>query len=164
MIDALAVLAENVRPVLLFVGSDEGARTALQARIDQGGVGETVRFSGWVSDEELAELYRTCTATVSASLYEGYGLPVAESLSYGIPTIASDIAAFREVAAGAAAYFETGNLSSLASVIHDVMTDEQLRANLGRQAAERSTELGRLQPTWRNVIEDATSLLDDRAE
>jgi glycosyltransferase involved in cell wall biosynthesis len=52
---------------------------------------------GYQSDETVASLYRFCKATVSPSLYEGYGLPILEAMSQGAPIIASDIPATIEL-------------------------------------------------------------------
>jgi glycosyltransferase involved in cell wall biosynthesis len=108
-----------------------------------------VEYTGWMGEERLDELYRTAAATVSASQYEGYGLPVAESLSYGLPTIASDIPAHREVAGDAALYFPPGDPAALAEVL------ARPRDGLGERALERSRELSRLGPRWADVIMDA---------
>ncbi len=63
--------------------------------------GARVVFHDGVSDEEYRHLLATCTALVSASSAEGYGLPVAEAAAEGAPRILSDIPIFREVAPGA---------------------------------------------------------------
>ena len=64
-----------------------------------------VEASG-LSDAGLASLIRGATAVVAPSSVEGFGLPVAEALSLGVPVIASDIAAHREVG-GRRATFST---------------------------------------------------------
>lgn len=65
-----------------------------------------IHFAGAVSDDELASLYQHAKAVVVPSLYEGFGLPVAEGLSAGCQVIASDIPIFREVAGEHAFYFK----------------------------------------------------------
>jgi glycosyltransferase involved in cell wall biosynthesis len=105
-----------------------------------------IELTGWVDEKRLDDLYRTAAATVSASRYEGYGLPVAESLSYGLPTIASDIPAHREVAGDAAVYFPPGDPAALAEALG------RPRDGLGERALERSRELSQLGPRWADVI------------
>lgn len=65
-----------------------------------------IHFAGAVSNDELASLYQHAKAVIVPSLYEGFGLPVAEGLSAGCQVIASDIPIFREVAGEHAFYFK----------------------------------------------------------
>ena len=66
----------------------------------------TIVYHNGVSDQAYAQLLAQNAILVSASLYEGYGLPVAEALSLGVPAVISDIPIFHEVAAGGALYFD----------------------------------------------------------
>jgi glycosyltransferase involved in cell wall biosynthesis len=72
---------------------------------------------GAVDDVRLAALYRGAAAVVSASLYEGFGLPVAEALATGAPVACSSIAAFREVTDGHALLFDPLSTSSIAAAL-----------------------------------------------
>lgn len=65
-----------------------------------------IHFEGAVSDEALASLYQHAKSVIVPSLYEGFGLPVAEGLSAACQVIASDIPIFREVAGDHAFYFK----------------------------------------------------------
>ena len=57
------------------------------------------------TDEELAWLYRHCEFTVYPSFYEGWGLPIGESLAYGVPCVASRTSSMPEVAGELIPYF-----------------------------------------------------------
>lgn len=65
------------------------------------GVAERVKFLQYVSEDTLATLYQHATAMVYPSLYEGFGLPVIEAMSYGIPVVASGAGALSEIGNGA---------------------------------------------------------------
>lgn len=67
----------------------------LQALVPEGA---RVLFHDGVSDPEYRQLLERCTALVTASAAEGYGLPVAEALAAGTPVVLSDIPIFREIA------------------------------------------------------------------
>ena len=58
-----------------------------------------------VSDEYLEKIYDSATCLVTASVGEGFGLPLIESAQHGLPIIARDIPVFREVAGNCAQYF-----------------------------------------------------------
>jgi glycosyltransferase involved in cell wall biosynthesis len=85
-------------------------------------------------------------------MYEGYGLPVAESVARGLPTIASDIPPHREIGADAVLYFPPGDARALADRIAEARGryDELAGAALARSAA-----LARTRPTWRDLILEA---------
>ncbi len=72
-----------------------------------------VRWLGGVSDDELAKLYRGARCLVYASLYEGYGIPVAEALACGCPVVTSRDSAMTEVARGDAVYVDPTDVDSI---------------------------------------------------
>jgi glycosyltransferase involved in cell wall biosynthesis len=77
-------------------------RKALQALIP---AGADVRFYGGVTDDQYEALLADNAVLATASLDEGYGIPVAEALAMGVPAAISDIAIFHEVAGAGAVYF-----------------------------------------------------------
>ncbi|MDE2576650.1 MAG: glycosyltransferase family 4 protein [Rhodospirillales bacterium] len=84
------------------------------------------------SDGELATLYRGCLFTVFPSLYEGWGLPVAESLRYGKPVVTSSVSAMPEAGGDLALYVDPLNVESGYACIHALLTDRAaLRARAG---------------------------------
>lgn len=155
-IDALALLPEGSRRELVLAGTAEGREEELRARARERGVESLVTFAGWLEDARLRDLYERCLATVNPSTYEGYGLPVAESLSYGVPTIASEIAPHREVGGEATLYFPPGDPVALAEQMGR-LSDPSLPPSLGERALARSRELARLGPRWSHVILDAVA-------
>ena len=66
--------------------------------------GAKVIFHNGVSDQEYEELLGECTALVTLSREEGYGLPLVEAMSMGTPVVATDMPIFREVADDAALF------------------------------------------------------------
>jgi glycosyltransferase involved in cell wall biosynthesis len=72
-----------------------------------------VRWLGEVDDAELARLYRGARCLVYASLYEGFGIPVAEALACGCPVVTSAGSAMAEVARGDATYVDAADVASI---------------------------------------------------
>ena len=99
--DAAAEL--GMRLVVVGPSRDRALVHALQRR------GAEVR--GYVSKDELVELYRGAAALVLPSRYEGFGLPVVEAMASGTPVVAAPDGALREVAADAAVFVEPRNLA-----------------------------------------------------
>jgi glycosyltransferase involved in cell wall biosynthesis len=75
------------------------------------------------SDADLVALYGGCLFTLFPSLYEGWGLPVTESLMFGKPCVISDRASLPEAGGAFARYFDPENVADAYSVIRDVVED-----------------------------------------
>lgn len=90
---------------LVVVGPQSGRQEQeLRRVISDIGVKDRVRFEGFVSTTRLDELYLEAMVVVLPSLIEGFGIPVLEAMAAGIPVVASDIRALREVGGDAASY------------------------------------------------------------
>jgi glycosyltransferase involved in cell wall biosynthesis len=74
---------------------------------------QNVTWLGNVSDDELASLYRGARCLVYASLYEGFGIPVAEALACGCAVVTSAGSAMEELAGAAAAYVDPLDVASI---------------------------------------------------
>jgi glycosyltransferase involved in cell wall biosynthesis len=72
-----------------------------------------VTWLGDVSDDELAALYRGARCLVYASLYEGFGIPVAEALACGCPIVTSADSPMAEIAGADAAYVDPTDVESI---------------------------------------------------
>ncbi len=72
------------------------------------------------SDAELDFYYRNSKALIFASYAEGFGLPIAEAMLYGLPVIASDIPVHREVGKGHCSYFNLNDPAGLAGIIGEI--------------------------------------------
>ena len=77
---------------------------------------ENIEYLKDVTDEELSRLYSKARYFISASHYEGFGLPVLESIIHGSTPILSDIPVFRELYSEGSLFFDPNNLDELAEV------------------------------------------------
>jgi glycosyltransferase involved in cell wall biosynthesis len=75
-------------------------------------------------DDELAALYRGCRFTLYPSLYEGWGLPVTESLAHGKPCVISNCTSLPEAGGSLARYFDPENVADALRVIRAIVEDE----------------------------------------
>lgn len=100
--------------------------------------GNGIYFKGYVSNDELLNYYKNALALVYPSLYEGFGLPILEAMSLGVPVITSDRAPMPEVAGEAAIYVDPEDESSIKSAMERLVNDEHLRKSLKSQGFERS--------------------------
>jgi glycosyltransferase involved in cell wall biosynthesis len=88
------------------------------------------RTLGFVSEEELATLYRRASMLVMPSTYEGFGLPVLEAMHLGTPVICTSASSLPEVAGHAAALIDPDDDVALATIILRVMSDDRLNASM----------------------------------
>jgi glycosyltransferase involved in cell wall biosynthesis len=103
-----------------------------------------VRALGVKRGPALARLYAHASFFALPSIRESYGMALSEALAAGLPVIACDIPATREVAGGAAILVPRGRVDPLAEAIDRLAHDPTLRRDLGRRARERAKQL----PTW----------------
>lgn len=92
------------------------------------GIASQVRFLEYVSDNELASLYRHSLALVYPSLYEGFGLPVLEAMGWGAPVICSNRGALAEVAKNAAVIVDPLSIEEIAENMGQLWGNPDLRA------------------------------------
>jgi glycosyltransferase involved in cell wall biosynthesis len=76
---------------------------------------------GHVALDDLVGLYRSATALVYPSLYEGFGIPCVEAMACGCPVAVSNVASLPEVCGDAAVYFDPLSVESIAQGIRDVL-------------------------------------------
>ena len=127
-------------PVLLVAGQRTLAvRDALQ-ELAQRLAGELrlagADVRGYVSKDELAQLYRGAAALVLPSRYEGFGLPVVEAMASGTPVVAAPDEALREVAGDAAVFAEA---HELAGAVRRALDERERLVAAGLERARRFT-------------------------
>lgn len=120
VVEAISMLRKKGRDVS-FVHAGKDHLGLLQKCIEGNDAGSFVTSLGKVSDEELAQLYRTSLAVVVPSLYEGFGMPAVEAQAMGAPLICSDRGALPEAAGSGALYFDPVKPAMLAQKIEEVM-------------------------------------------
>lgn len=103
----------------------------------------SIEFRNGVSDEEYQGLLARATALVSASLEEGFGIPLIEALAIGTPVACSDIPVFREVGGEASVYFDPRDPADVARAVLSLENPgewERLSALAPAQAAKFTWE------------------------
>lgn len=109
-----------------------------------------IALAGYVPDAVLEALYSRAEVVAYPSIYEGFGLPVAEALAIGAIVVASDSTSIPEVAGDAALLVDPESDDALSAGLLQALTDEPLRARLRAAGPERAAQL-----TW-DACADAT--------
>ena len=107
IVDSFLRLAKNESTVQLVLAGGIGwGMDKVLDKIQKSGFKDRIILTGYVSEEEKAGLYKNAEAFLFPSQYEGFGIPVLESFSYGVPVITAKNSSLPEVGGNAAIYIE----------------------------------------------------------
>jgi len=115
---------------------------SLTDQIKDLGIEKTVKRLGFVKEEDLVSIYNLATATILPSFYEGFGLPIVESMACGTPIICSNNSSLIEIAGKAAIYCDPENPEDIAQKISQTLklNKADLSKKLVAQASKFSWE------------------------
>jgi glycosyltransferase involved in cell wall biosynthesis len=139
LLRAFAIFAPRQPDIRLIIAGLKGNATEQLLRLRaELGLEARVEFTYWIPRERLRELLEHCWAFVFPSRYEGFGMPVAEALSLGIPAVCSDIPVLDEVAGQAALRFPRDSPQELAAALERISNDVELRNVLHQRGPEQA--------------------------
>ena len=104
------------------------------------GISNKVRFLGYVPVPSLSQIYQRAGAIVFPSLYEGFGIPLVEAMSFHKPVICGRDGSMAEIMGSAGFYVDGRKPLELSAALYDVANDPALRGELARRSAERISE------------------------
>jgi glycosyltransferase involved in cell wall biosynthesis len=138
LLQALASIAPERRPVLVVPGYATPHEAELRSQADALGVRDDVVFPEWLDPADMEGLYALSACVVFPSLYEGFGLPVLEAMARGVPVACSDRSSLPEVAGDAALLFDPEDVGAIAAAIERLLADRDLAAALAAAGRERA--------------------------
>jgi glycosyltransferase involved in cell wall biosynthesis len=117
---------------LTLVGSpsEPAYASALEKYAASLGLADSVEFVAGITDAELAAYYRSADVLVMLSDHEGFGVPLVEAMGHGLPIVAFDAGAVREVLGGAGVLLEQKHPSRVATAVARLMADGEKRDRL----------------------------------
>lgn len=139
---------------LLLVGADRERAAEVHAEAHASPYAADIIFSGFAARGDLPHLYRACSLFVFPSLYEGFGIPVAEAFHCCVPVACSNLSALPEVAGDAAEQFDPMDTNSIAFAMEHVLTD----ANRSHMLVERGCKRAPLF-TWQRTAVQTLEIL-----
>ena len=137
IIDAYAQLRKNysIQEKLVLAGGKGWLYDTIFKKVQQLGLLEDVLFPGFVADTEQALWYHAASAFVYPSLYEGFGIPVAEALACGVPVVTSNVSSLPEAGMDIALSVNPSDIDTLTEAIYKALTDTQFRDDCHRSAS-----------------------------
>jgi len=152
LIEALAILRENypeIKEKMLLIGDASFGYDEVKYVIEEFDLNNEVMMPGWIAEEDMPYIYSGASAFIFPTRYEGFGIPVLQSLACGIPTAVSDIPVLREVAGDSVLYFNHQDKQTVAEAMAKIIKDIPLRESLVNKGLERVKEF-----SWRKCAEE----------
>lgn len=125
---------------LVIAGKETWFSGRVRKAVKHSGAADRIHLTGFVSDEDLLQLYNACEAFVFPSFYEGFGLPVLEAMACGRAVACSDTSALPEVADAAALLFNPHSTTEMTRAMLDLVLDPELRTRMEKLGAHRACQ------------------------
>lgn len=157
LLKAFTLLPDNLKSGLQLViaGGQGWGLGNLETEILRLQITDLVRLTGFVSDAELGTLYRRAKFLAMPSLYEGFGLPIIEANSEGIPVLTSESSSMPEVGGDAALLVDPLSSRSIANGLERLLTDASLYHRLQKAAAANAARFD-----WEKSAMDLSAIFD----
>ena len=143
---------------LVLAGSKDKNDDELDKLALKLGIQKSVKFTGKLSDRELAEFYENAIALIYPSLYEGFGLPILEAMSYKCPVITSNRSSMKEISNNSALMVDPENISDLSSAMSSLIKNQDIRAQFVQKGL-RNIKNFEWENTSKKTLEIYSSLL-----
>lgn len=147
LIDCIKIVFDYEKNIkLLFVGTAGKAnrwyKEALVTKVHNAGLDYRVFFSGFVPEQELPKYYAACDIFVSATKWEGFGLPFAEAMACGKPVIGFDLTGVSELIVDGYNGYKIvyPSVSEMAEKIALLAKDYKMRKEFGQNARKFAEE------------------------
>ncbi len=122
-----AIKSAEIKLPVVFVGKSSSYISKLKRFISENGMDSQVIFLTNLSEKELAALYQCATVSVYISVFEGFGLPVIESMASGCPVITSTVSVLPETAGDAAVLCNPANFRDIGKKLELLVANDTLR-------------------------------------
>lgn len=136
---AFAGLVDRIPHDLVLVGSRGWDDGDVWEAFQQPGLRERIRFLGFVTDEELAALYRLADGYAFVSLFEGFGLPAVEAMGAGCPVVAASCTSLPELVKDAGLLVDPLDVQAIAVALRRLADDAALRRELAARGRARAS-------------------------
>jgi glycosyltransferase involved in cell wall biosynthesis len=142
LLQALALIRdrEGLTLPLVCPGKQNRHFARISSRARELGLEASTRFPGFVSTLELRGLYQLATALVFPSRFEGWGLPICEAFSAGLPVASSSATSLPDLVGDAGLLFDPGDPEQMARTVLRLWRDPVLRQTLSERGSERGAQ------------------------
>jgi glycosyltransferase involved in cell wall biosynthesis len=157
LIAAFTQVAGQLGGIELVIAGRSGWLSAqIEAEARAAGLGERIRFPGFLPDEDLPALLSGALAFVFPSLYEGFGMPVLEAMACGTPVLTSNSSALPEVSGEAAVLIDPTDTAAIVAALRQLAIDEGLRSALTDRGLRHAAGF-----SWERCARETLAVLQD---
>ncbi len=142
-------------PLLVIAGGKGWLYDEVHAEVQRLGLGEQVRFIGYVEDMDLPHLYRAAAVFAFPSTYEGFGLPLLEAMASGVPVVTSNVSSLPEVVGDAGLQVDPLDVDALARALEQALNDEVWRRHCIARGLARAVQF-----TWQRAAEQLLAVYE----
>lgn len=154
LIQSLAQLRAKGHDVCLVIAGGKGwLDDPIYESIQSSSMRDYVHMIGFADDSDLPGLYSSAICTAFPSLYEGFGLPILESMACGTPVVTSNVSSLPEVAGDAGLTINPYDLDELTNALEQLITDVELRDMLIAKGYQQAASF-----TWERAARELISI------
>jgi glycosyltransferase involved in cell wall biosynthesis len=140
---------------LLLAGTTDREEKSLRQEVDRLRITDRTYYAGFLKDDLLAMAYQGAEAYLDPTLYEGFGVQLAEAMASGIPVLSSRISSVPEVVGESGLLFDPLDVDGFASGLQKVLRGPMLREGLVSQGRQRAARF-----SWKETVERIMILLE----
>ena len=148
--------ASRQRCKMVIAGGKGWGSFDVHSFISDVGLKDSVVVIGYVSDAELATLYENAQFLAMPSLYEGFGLPIVEAMSYGIPVLTSQTSSMPEVAGDAGVLVDPFDEMLISAGLSSLLNNECYRNELASRATSNARRF-----SWQNAAKKMWAVFEE---
>jgi len=156
IIEAFGVLKEkyNLPHKLVLAGKFGYGEESIKHKVSSSKFKEEIILTGYVSDEEKWEFLKNTDVFLFPSFYEGFGLPILEAQSAGVPVVTSNISSMSEVAGEGAVLVDPKDTNAIAEAVYKLISDESYKNDIIEKGLENVKRF-----SWEKCAESVAQML-----
>lgn len=116
----------------------------------------SVKYLEFISDSDLVHFYNGASLFVYPSFYEGFGLPIVEAMSCGVPVITSNLSSMPEVGGNAAYYIDPNKIEEITDAMVKILTQKELANKMSSMGLFQSSEY-----SWQKAAKAIYNIVDN---
>lgn len=151
LIRALSIVHKttDLKPNLLLAGSPDPRYPEAMNLANELGLKDMVKWTGYLSDDDLVKTYQSADLLVHPSRYEGFGLQIIEAMACGTPVVSSNGGSLPEVAGDAAIMVDPDDVEGFAAGIIEVLTNPEVADKMQKDGYKQAKKF-----TWKKAAEE----------
>jgi len=159
LVQAYAQVGPQRGVSLVIAGGENRFLSAHELKVpEQMGLSQWVRWLGWVEPAQLPSLYQMAEALLLPSLFESYGMPIAEAMAAGCAVLTANRFGTLEIAGNAALLVDPESVEAIAAGMAKLMDDASVRASFIAAGHERMRGM-----TWERCARQTLEVLENIA-